>query len=945
MKNKEQGYGEKMSILRDFCCLLFAVDRKEFGKVLAFCLSYFMDDVRDDFTTVHHEINQEQRSIFISESDILYFHFALGGSYLMMKRAISALKRIFEKNKFDVALKFASESQLVLFRHQLDLPKIRVLGNNRGGTVGRICDALEMHNFVFSNKKLVSYMNFFPVNNTTPCIITENHTDGSSQSASVSLTDSCQKIHNLEFCGHPAALQILTLEQEKESLSLIAKICENVTNLVDSIEKQGGTSVVCIKEDCEFSGCQLCEHEWPREKITDRRGNQEMYHLKVPTVNLYGWDVKAAMKKVACAEGYCFKCDCNLKTHSYRNILKDHHSFKMTSLEDYVQASNICKNHLEAYAASLPMHKRPEQITDVDWNDFESSTFFKEYRKELRTEFGCDKFKGFQLDEKTPLMHHITDTLHLSIKCADFALELMKLCGEQAEIIHPAHGIHSVGFSLRCCGLGDLAVPLLEEGRRECKISNAYTVTNSLVETVTQEKAFAEKFKEKIAKGKIVRTRLEELIKFIGGTRGLGCKKSAGSTKPSAQGLAQTVLELLKTKTHLQIEELMTDEEHKSIQRELATRRVEAHFIQEDSRSKKPIEVIRGTNLKANGGHAKVIYYDGGGETFFHCINTFLVTLKLKNRNALDDVLQKLGVIELRTQAAEASMKKLMLNVALVQEVVGGNMNINTENKESIISEISSNFDEFLQVSEEAEQYRSQTVKLGQDALALVSPHFQCEMNPICGKAFEVFKSFKAVVCPFLYPHTDDVNELLEVLDEHPLRVQQFLEALDNADLNIRVFDHSFYFHNLLAPGHMDEEYRYFLTNFNIHPSKLNTQTSEGVHKFLQGTLKNLQAFTHRSVGTGKLVVNDCGAIFNKLSFVMHERMARLFFYPETIARKRPVYKCGICDSTLHTQKNCKERCSICGSYYYKHHSKKTCKLSVSPLQPHDLFEEDVFLI
>jgi hypothetical protein len=132
---------------------------------------------------------------------------------------------------------------------------------------------------------------------------------------------------------------------------------------------------------------------------------------------------------------------------------------------------------------------------------------------------------------------------------------------------------------------------------------------------------------------------------------------------------------------------------------------------------------------------------------------------------------------------------------------------------------------------------------------------------------------------------------------------------------------HSDYMHALIAPDHLDAQCLYAINVYGVHLTRLCTEISEGNHRILRNILTRLQPYTNRPVGDAAIQRFLGDVTFNKMSYVMHDSLVRILHFFSSLVPKKEQYTCGICGSEEHTQRACKARCDLCGSYF-KGHSK-----------------------
>ena len=140
-----QAYEGRVAVIKFLSCQLFDCDN--FKDVLSFLVSFSGEPVRQV---------QLQNSISITEDDLLYTHFSIGGSYALLKRVISAWKFVLKK-RCPIRAKFPEDSDVVKYRKRLSVPDIQIFKNPNGNKVGRICSLKELHKHdFFSTERLLS---------------------------------------------------------------------------------------------------------------------------------------------------------------------------------------------------------------------------------------------------------------------------------------------------------------------------------------------------------------------------------------------------------------------------------------------------------------------------------------------------------------------------------------------------------------------------------------------------------------------------------------------------------------------------------------------------------------------------------------------------------------------------------------------------------------------
>ena len=142
--------------------------------------------------------------------------------------------------------------------------------------------------------------------------------------------------------------------------------------------------------------------------------------------------------------------------------------------------------------------------------------------------------------------------------------------------------------------------------------------------------------------------------------------------------------------------------------------------------------------------------------------------------------------------------------------------------------------------------------------------------------------------------------------------------------------------HALIAPDHLDAQCLHAIRQYQMHNSRFSAEASEANHRIMRNILNRLQGFSERAVGNASMQRFFGEVLFNKISYriLMHDSLVRIFHFFHTLVPKMKPYKCGICGSLEHNQRRCKERCNLCGNYYFRGHSKKTCRLLDQPLSP-----------
>ena len=154
---------------------------------------------------------------------------------------------------------------------------------------------------------------------------------------------------------------------------------------------------------------------------------------------------------------------------------------------------------------------------------------------------------------------------------------------------------------------------------------------------------------------------------------------------------------------------------------------------------------------------------------------------------------------------------------------------------------------------------------------------------------------------------------------------------------SIKFGDKSEYFHHFCSDGHAVRECLFLLSNFGLHLSDINCETSEHVNKVLKGILVRLQGFANRAVSKYEGHGDDNYTILNSLGYVMQEHMIRFYHHFDTFLPKKQPTHCGICNGLDHNARTCALACPVCHQGYYLGHSQKKCE----QLQDQDVVDEN----
>ena len=399
----------------------------------------------------------------------------------------------------------------------------------------------------------------------------------------------------------------------------------------------------------------------------------------------------------------------------------------------------------------------------------------------------------------------------------------------------------------------------------------------------------------------------------------------------------QKLADKLSTMKATQVIKILTSEEHKICDERLSALKVDKIVLSKGSK----IEIHKLCNdsqYKLTGGEASVLLLGGGAETIFHHMNAYGVNLRLKNREALNVILRKLKDIEVDCEAATSNLHLLLSKIVRFRDLQ--DTGLSSQSSEEVEIELGSIIDASSQQSEEIENFREEIISLAQDAVKLYSSDdIGIDVDPVMKDILLVFTAFKALYTPVLQASSFDPDILKAEMEGHRERAAAFLQAIKSTNLNINLGFHSDYMHALIAPDHLDAQCTYALDFYGVHLTRLCTEVSEGNHRILRNILTRMQPYTKRPVGDAAIQRFFGDVIFNKMSYVMHDSLVRIFHFFSTLVPKKEQYTCGICGSFDHTQRACKARCDLCGNYYFKGHSKKTCKLIELPLSPEKVIE------
>ena len=344
-------------------------------------------------------------------------------------------------------------------------------------------------------------------------------------------------------------------------------------------------------------------------------------------------------------------------------------------------------------------------------------------------------------------------------------------------------------------------------------------------------------------------------------------------------------------------------------------------------------KICSDSNYKLTGGEARILLTGGGAETGFHHMNAHAVNLKIKNREALNYILKNLVDLEFESQVGSSAVQALMCKIAILRELSPSDAaNVKSED---VDLELSSLIDAASTHSEEVDKFRDEIVVLGQDAVKLYTgSDLDIQVDPIMIKIMEVFEAFKALYLPVLVASSEDPDDLLYDIGGHSERTLTFLQAVRKSNLNSNLGQHSDYMHALIAPQHFEFQCRHLITEHGTHITHFCAEPSEANHKIMRGVLTRLQGFSARAVGNVTSQRFKSDVTFNKILYLMHDSYLRIFHYFDTLIPKYSPSTCGICSSFDHNQRRCKQCCPLCNNYYFRGHSKKTCRLLDLPLSP-----------
>ena len=136
---------------------------------------------------------------------------------------------------------------------------------------------------------------------------------------------------------------------------------------------------------------------------------------------------------------------------------------------------------------------------------------------------------------------------------------------------------------------------------------------------------------------------------------------------------------------------------------------------------------------------------------------------------------------------------------------------------------------------------QSEILNISHDMLLLYAGTSDIEVDPIIIKLQRYFDCLKAVLDPIVQKSSDEIEKCVDILSGHSARVDALKNAISNVDCRLKFGDMSEYFHHITKPNHAERECLYLLTQFGIHLSEINTETTEHCNSSVR---KNLQCRT-----------------------------------------------------------------------------------------------------
>ena len=276
---------------------------------------------------------------------------------------------------------------------------------------------------------------------------------------------------------------------------------------------------------------------------------------------------------------------------------------------------------------------------------------------------------------------------------------------------------------------------------------------------------------------------------------------------------------------------------------------------------------------------------------------------------------------------ADGAVKGLLQKLSgLCDKAQMSKLELDDEVVDNLCSDISASLEALGQNDLDVASYQSDILKVSHDMLLLYSGNSGIEVDPVLLKIQRVFDCLKAVLAPIIAKQSDDVDVMIAALSGHKQRVNELKEALNDMSSSIKFGDKSEYFHHFCSDGHAVRECLFLLSNFGLHLSDINCETSEHVNKVLKGILVRLQGFSNRAVSKYEGHGDDNYTILNSLGYVMQEHMIRFYHHFDTFLPKKQPTHCGICNGLDHNARTCALACPVCHQGYYLGHSRKKCE-------------------
>ena len=111
--HKRNTFQTRMELIRSFSCALMGLDRSDYGKLMAFEISFWNKEVIQEISAVHNKkLHFDNTTLHFYADDILEFHCGLNSSWAKTKRSISGFKRMLRKQKTKTRYKFAGTVKL-----------------------------------------------------------------------------------------------------------------------------------------------------------------------------------------------------------------------------------------------------------------------------------------------------------------------------------------------------------------------------------------------------------------------------------------------------------------------------------------------------------------------------------------------------------------------------------------------------------------------------------------------------------------------------------------------------------------------------------------------------------------------------------------------------------------------------------------------------------------